>query len=91
MTLEEFNNIKVGQSCYLPDSRNKNRFYSVQILGKDKFFKKLKVMLNNQWLSYKYLQLNKGSQCSCVVGIVANYDYDKRSLYGRPSWGCGKN
>lgn len=81
MTLEEFNNIEIGASCYIPDNYNKGQFISVQILDKDNIFRKLKVMLNRKWLSYRYLQLNKSNKCRCIVGMITNYDYPKCQIY----------
>ncbi len=73
MTLKQFNNIKVGESCYLPDLYRKGKFIGTEVLEKDNVFKKLKVLLGRKWLSYRYLQMGKIEKCSCMVGILPVY------------------
>ncbi len=70
MTLQQFQKLKVGDSCYIPMPYKKGQFMSTEILEKDNVFKKLKVLCGGGWKSYRYLQLGKAGQCLCMVGMV---------------------
>lgn len=68
MTKEQFSKLKVGDIVYLPNQRsNRASFTSTEVLEIDRLFGKVKVLLNNKLLSYRYIPLEVG------IGKVTGY------------------
>lgn len=76
MTAAEFNNLKVGDSVYLPNSFKKGTYISTEILEIDRVYKKIKVLLRSKFLSYKYFPKKVDhSKCSLMVGTIKDWVY----------------
>jgi len=57
MTLEQFNNLKVGDEIYLPDSYRKNKFMSTEVLEINKKNQTIKAFMNSdKFCSYKDIE-----------------------------------
>lgn len=69
MTLQEFNNLKVGDTVYMRKTKRYGNSYGTEVLEIDRFFKKVKVLLRNDFLSYKYVY-KKNIPCFQFVGTV---------------------
>jgi len=70
MKIQQFNSIKKGDRVYLPDTNKKGQVISTEVLEVDRLYKKLKVLLRNKFLSYRYFQFKTDSPISCFVGTA---------------------
>lgn len=69
MTKIEFENLKVGDVVYLRPKKH-SRGTGTEVLEIDRYFNKIKVLLGNGWLSYKYISKHtKNFEVSCFVGV----------------------
>ena len=74
MTIQEFNNLKVGDRVSIPDKDRKGQVISTEVLKIDRIFKKVEVLLGgNRFLSYRYVQKNSKKPWSCIVGSCNPY------------------
>ena len=69
MNFIQFNSLKIGDRCYIPNANRKDMFISTEVLKIDRFFKKVTVLLGKKSYSYKYIRSNiNSSKISYMVG-----------------------
>jgi len=59
MTINQFNTLKIGDRVLLPNNWSKGTYTSTEVLEIDRVFKKVRVLLNSKFLSYKYIPVDK--------------------------------
>lgn len=71
MTFEEFNNLKINDEVYLPDTNREGKFMSTEVLEINQEAKTVKVFLDNdKFRPYEYVQKSVPlEQVSCFVGM----------------------
>lgn len=69
MSIEEFNNLKVGDRVQIPDKCSKGQVISTEVLKIDRVFNKCIVILGGgKSLSYRRISINSKKRISCSVG-----------------------
>lgn len=71
MTIQEFNNLKVGDVVYIRRTRNCNAF-GTEVTDIDRFFKKIKAICKSKPVSYRYVS-KKSIPVNSFVGSCKNY------------------
>ena len=71
MTKEEFKNLKVRDTVYIPDKNKPGKYFSTQVLKIDRYFNKVTVFFCKKPFSYKYPRKNiEPNRCSFMVGLL---------------------
>lgn len=70
MTINQFNNLKIGEIVYIPDVNKKGKLFSTEVLQVDKFFGKITVLLGGKPLSYRYVKIKANREISFYCGTT---------------------
>jgi hypothetical protein len=76
MKIQEFNKLKVGDRCYLPNTWKRGTFISTEVLKIDHLFNKVVVLLHSKPVSYKYISIKQPiiGQVTSAVGTCKYVD-----------------
>jgi len=69
MTRQEFQNLKVGDNVWMPDSWKRGYYISTEVIKIDKIFGKLEAVLSGCPKSYKWFSTKPKEKISFTAGL----------------------